>query len=510
MEKFPVLKNELARLEKLYSYNILDMEQEDRFDDLTKLAASILDIPICLITVIDANWQVFISKIGTDTKGNQRALSFCKYCVIQEEILEVEDTTQDERFAQNSLVLSPKNLRYYIGTLLIDSEGFIIGTVCAYDIKPRKMSNIQIVSLKQIASTIIQLIELRKVNLEQIRYKFELEKTAKLKDQFLSDMSHEIRTPLASIVGFNELLLSSKLSNDQQSYSKTVKVAAERLTHVINEVLVFDTHKIASEDVHPILNEEIDLSVKNPISNKKCTLSIPSLNGLMVLVAEDNKHLQILCKTFIERNEGEVYIVSNGQEAIEYLAKNEVDVVLLDMQMPFINGIQAAKHIRDELKLNCPIIGCSANLLEIDYTPEDLQYLDEFITKPYTEQRLITEIIHQFESKASAMAKDDFKTILNVLREKEGDELVNEFERIFRSRIPQDINDLIRAREVQNFREIQRKAHYLTTTLLTLKFSHGLALAEELEEAVANNQEASILILTDRFIDYLNNALNWI
>lgn len=510
MEKFPVLQNEIARLEKLYSYNILDMEQEDRFDDLTKLAASILDIPICLITLMDANWQVFISKVGTDTKGNQRELSFCKYCVIQEDIQEVKDTTQDERFAQNSLVLSPKNLRYYIGAPLIDSEGFIIGTVCAYDITPRKMSSIQKVALKQIASTIIQLIELRKVDLEQISYKSELDKTAKLKDQFLSEMSHEIRTPLASIIGFNELLLSSKLSNDQQSYSKTVKIAAERLTQVVNEVLVFDTHKITSKDVHPTLNEENDLSVKNPVSNKKSTPSIPSLNGLRVLVAEDNKHLQILCKTFIERNKGKVYIVSNGQETIEYLAEHEVDVVFLDMQMPLINGIQAAKHIRDELKLNCPIIGCSANFLEIDHTPEDLQYLDKFITKPYTECRLITEIIHQFESKTSAVVKDDFKTILKGLREKEGDELVDEFERIFRNRIPQDINDLIRAREIRNFQEIQSKAHYLTTTLFTLKFSHGLALAEELEKAVANNQEASILILTNRFIDYLNDALNWI
>ncbi len=116
--------------------------------------------------------------------------------------------------------------------------------------------------------------------------------------------------------------------------------------------------------------------------------------------------------------------------------------------------------------------------------------------------------IRKVESNTSAILKDNFKAILNELRKQEGDELVNEFERIFKNRIPQDIDDLIRARKSQDFEKIQIKAHYLSTTLLTLKFSHGLALSGELEKAVDYNQEASILMLTDRFIAYLNGALN--
>ena len=113
-----------------------------------------------------------------------------------------------------------------------------------------------------------------------------------------------------------------------------------------------------------------------------------------------------------------------------------------------------------------------------------------------------------FESNTSDPIKDDFKTILDELRKKEGDELVNEFEKIFRNRIPNDIQDLIRARKNRNINDIRIKAHFLSTTLLTLKFNHGLALAEELEKAVDGNQEESALLFTDRLIDYLNTALN--
>ena len=775
MEKFPVLQNELMRLEKLYSYNILNMEPEDGFDNLTKLAASILAVPVCQITLMDANWQTFISNVGTNMKGNYREIAFCKYCVVQENILEIEDATKDERFSQNPLVINKPNLRYYIGAPLMDKDGYIIGTVCGYDIKPRQMSDSQKIALKQITSTVMRLIHLRKVDLNQNKYKgivnlsqdllctlskdgfltefnpaiceildatreellsrefsqwvhpedidsyiklfhnfdqvhtgliFRLKKSdgefitiewssyfsielniivlsghdisevlsrqselqesimraneaVQMKDQFLSDMSHEIRTPLASIVGFNELLTTSNLSTEQKSYADAVNIAAESLINIVNEVLdvyKFTNHEVtldpSSEDLYSILNKvkklyalkaasknialELDFDEQIPnslnidrtrliqiissltsnaikftrkgsvtisaklvsklnnlaivefsvndtgiginqshqdaifecskqsneatwkqyggtglglnivkllvelhnsnlvlksipnkgttfsfevtfslsdlktvikASSKTALLNIPSLNGIQVLLAEDNKHLQILCKTFIERNEGVIHIVSNGQEAIKYLTQHTVDVVLLDMQMPLINGIQVAKYIRNELNLNCPVIVCSANLLDLNYTPEDLKYLDEFIPKPYTEFRLITEILQQFESKASNSIKDDFKTIMNELRKKEGDALVNEFEKIFRNRIPQDIDDLIRARENKNFDEIQNKAHYLLTTLLTLKFEQGFGLAGELEKAVDNNKNAYALMLTDRFIDYLNTAL---
>ena len=105
------------------------------------------------------------------------------------------------------------------------------------------------------------------------------------------------------------------------------------------------------------------------------------------------------------------------------------------------------------------------------------------------------------------MIKDHFVSILNELRHHEGDELVNEFQRIFVERIPKDVKDLIDARKHRDFDSMKRKAHFLSTTLVTLKFHQGLIVSSELEKAIELDQKASALLLTDQLIEYLNSAL---
>ena len=146
---------------------------------------------------------------------------------------------------------------------------------------------------------------------------------------------------------------------------------------------------------------ESDLSaaLSETIPQTDAAVDVPSLHGLRVLLAEDNKHLQILSKTLIQRNGGEIFLVSNGEEAINFLSKHEIDVILVDMHMPEVSGVEVAKYARETLKLTCPIIACSANLWDVEHADSDLSHFDEFITKPYTEYRLISEILHQFESK---------------------------------------------------------------------------------------------------------------
>lgn len=483
MKRYPIiLHNELARLERLYSYDILNMSPEARFDDLNELAASILDLPISLITLMDADRQVYISRIGTEAQDALRETSFCQFCVIQEDLLEIKDAAIDDRVAQNPLVVKAPHVRYYIGAPLVDNDGFVLGTICGYDSRPRELSEIQRDALSKIASSIIQLIQLRKIESEaNLTQKNDI---IVPKDQFLSDLSHKLRTPLSSIVGFNKLVRSSDLSDQQRSYAEMVGNAAEQLLTTVNQALNL-----------------------GKLSTQSNSTKIPSLNGTRVLLAEDNRHLQLLCKTLIERNNGVVFVVSNGKEAIDFLAREVVDVVILDIYMPIMTGIQAARHIREEMELSYPIIGCSANLIDAEFSPEERKYLDTFMMKPFPEFDLIKAISRLRES-ATDPAKDNFRQILDQLRITEGDALIDEFQRIFKKRIPQDILDLEKGRDEKNFRAIQEKAHYLSTTLLTLKFNQGLALSAELEMAVGKRDNTSALALTNQFIEYLNGALN--
>lgn len=102
---------------------------------------------------------------------------------------------------------------------------------------------------------------------------------------------------------------------------------------------------------------------------------------------------------------------------------------------------------------------------------------------------------------------DDFITILNDLRVKEGDALVQEFIKILKNRIPTDIEHLKHARRTENLQELKQKAHFLSTTLITLKFQQGLSLAKRIENAIDTNNQATALSLTDAFTDYLKRVL---
>lgn len=104
--------------------------------------------------------------------------------------------------------------------------------------------------------------------------------------------------------------------------------------------------------------------------------------------------------------------------------------------------------------------------------------------------------------------KDDFRTILNDLRIKEGDDLVKEFITIFSTRIPNDIEEIKKARNAQDFEQIKQKTHFLSTSLLTLKFHFGFSLAEQIEKTIDEKNTTQTLKGTDEFIEYLNDALN--
>jgi HPt (histidine-containing phosphotransfer) domain-containing protein len=111
------------------------------------------------------------------------------------------------------------------------------------------------------------------------------------------------------------------------------------------------------------------------------------------------------------------------------------------------------------------------------------------------------------ESKKLPPIPDDFQSILNDLKLKEGDELVQEFIRIFTSRTPTDIEHLIEFRKSENYVNLKQKVHFLSTTLVTLKFDYGLSLANKIEKAIDAKRNHEVLDLTDEFIEYLLDAL---
>ncbi|HYN54092.1 MAG TPA: diguanylate cyclase [Methylotenera sp.] len=152
---------ETNRLLAVESYEILDSAQETDFDDLVKLAAMIFQVPIATVTIMDDHRQWFKASVGLSVKETSRDISFCTHTLKLNTALVVENTSQDERFADNPLVLGELHLGFYAGVPLWNSDNLAIGTFCIMDQMPRAFTAHELDTLKMLANQAMKLLELR-------------------------------------------------------------------------------------------------------------------------------------------------------------------------------------------------------------------------------------------------------------------------------------------------------------------------------------------------------------
>lgn len=133
--------NEDERIATLKGLNILRTEPEERFDRITRLAATAMDVPIVLVSLVDEETQWFKSCVGLDVRETSREVAFCAHAILEDDILEVQDTLLDDRFADNPLVTGEPKIRFYAGHPLKSPDGFALGTLCLIDNKPRRLDS---------------------------------------------------------------------------------------------------------------------------------------------------------------------------------------------------------------------------------------------------------------------------------------------------------------------------------------------------------------------------------
>ncbi|SFC18478.1 diguanylate cyclase (GGDEF) domain-containing protein [Cupriavidus sp. OV038] len=137
MQPPPIPPDETLRLATLRSLNILDTPAEERFDRLTRLAKRLFDVPIAVVSLVDANRQWFKACEGLDQTEAPRNTSFCGHAIAGDGILLIPDARLDPRFHDNPLVTGDPHIRFYAGCPLVAHNGTKLGTLCLIDRQPR-------------------------------------------------------------------------------------------------------------------------------------------------------------------------------------------------------------------------------------------------------------------------------------------------------------------------------------------------------------------------------------
>ena len=160
--------------------------------------------------------------------------------------------------------------------------------------------------------------------------------------------------------------------------------------------LSFKKTKAEAEDINEVM--EFDTEIKNT----------------KILVVEDMILNQLLMKTLLDDFGFECDITANGKIAIEKLKQKSFDIILMDLQMPEMNGFEATEYIRNTMHSNTPIIALTADVTTVDLAKCRAVGMNDYIAKPLDERLLYSKIVSLVKSASKLNIEEENEEIIKM------------------------------------------------------------------------------------------------
>jgi signal transduction histidine kinase/CheY-like chemotaxis protein/HPt (histidine-containing phosphotransfer) domain-containing protein len=236
---------------------------------------------------------------------------------------------------------------------------------------------------------------------------------------------------------------------------------------------------------------EFIFQITYPVSIENFTVKQPDkitpvhINKLNVLVVEDNEINQLLAHEVLSDFGFEVTIAGNGKAALKILQEQSFDIILLDIQMPVLDGYKTAEAIRNQLKLSTPIIAVTAHIMASEKEKCLSFGMNDYISKPFKEidlYRVITQHIDKTlnigliypkdEPSYPASTKINLSYLLNL--SKGNNQFVLQMLNLFLEQNPSDLKQLADEIKNNNFLNASAIAHKMKTSVSFLGLSEVL------------------------------------
>lgn len=248
-----IVPEEEARLAAVRRCDILDTPPEGAFDRVTELVARLFGVPIAIISIVDRDRIWFKSHHGTKVDQIERSPGPYTAGLLATDATMGIDATREQQALADALIPGRSGRGFYAAAPLTTPDGFTLGTLCAVDRQPHKLTDQEVATLHDLAAIVIDQLELRHAA------RSEEQRLEQVRADLTATVSHELKTPLAAVYGAALTLARTDDAIDAETRRRLLTVIAEqgeRLRSMFENVLSTaqlesGSFRIVSGDLHP-------------------------------------------------------------------------------------------------------------------------------------------------------------------------------------------------------------------------------------------------------------------
>lgn len=172
-------EDQQKRRETIKPLDIDELRREPALERVARAVTELCDVSMAHVSIMEDERQCVLGQIGFDRDHFVRDESFCAYTLAARELMVVEDTGEDERFAENPYVLEAPYIRFYVGFPL-EVQGIPVGTLCALDGEPGELTERCRAALSELVRIVEKFLESKLVaaSEEDPRYRVASELTS--------------------------------------------------------------------------------------------------------------------------------------------------------------------------------------------------------------------------------------------------------------------------------------------------------------------------------------------
>lgn len=342
----------------------------------------------------------------------------------------------------------------------------------------------------------------------------------------VNDTQHIVITVSDSGIGMEEVFLKTifnKFSQENQTVQRKYGGTGlgMAITYELVHLLGGEISVTSQKGKGTQFNIGFTLTVDDNASVQSETNSIDylaSLSGKKVLVVEDNEMNRLVVSNLLDHYEVVTKEAIHGEYAIQMLTAEKFDIILMDLQMPVMDGLEATRLIRKQ-KISTPIIALTANAFKNEIDKCMQAGMNDFATKPFDEDILLKTIIKNLPKESESERTEPLELVVNsdkklydlsrlIAMSRGKEEFVKRMAKLFCDQIPDSLATLEDAVKSQDLSLVNRIAHRMKPSVAEMGIHSIKDEILYLETAATTNSSNEIIrIRAQKIINTLQVAL---